>query len=60
MEVEKNQKFEKITKPISGYLVLIVLFVIIALIIYGVVVIQKPFVVVNNYNSIYYQSNYNK
>jgi len=46
MEVEKNQKFEKITKPISGYLVLIVLFVIIALIIYGVVVIQKPFVVV--------------
>jgi regulator of protease activity HflC (stomatin/prohibitin superfamily) len=46
MEVEKTQKFEKITKPISGYLVLIVLFVIIALIIYGVVVIQKPFVVV--------------
>ena len=44
MEAEKNQDFEKTTKPISGYLMLVVLFIVLASIVYGFVVIQQPFV----------------
>ena len=46
MEAEKNQDFEKTTKPISGYLMLFVLFLLIASIVYGFAVIQKPYVAV--------------
>lgn len=44
MEAKKSQDFERITKPISGYLMLLVLFVLIAFAVYGFAVIQKPFV----------------
>ena len=44
METEKNQELEKITKPISGYLMLLLFFALIAFTVYGFVVIQKPFV----------------
>jgi regulator of protease activity HflC (stomatin/prohibitin superfamily) len=46
MEAEKNQDLEKTTKPISGYIMLLVLFALIALAIYGFAVIQKPFVII--------------
>ena len=46
MEAEKNQDLEKTTKPISGYIMLLVLFTSIILAIYGFAVIQKPFVII--------------
>ncbi len=45
MDTGKNQDFEKTTKPISGYLMLLVLFALIAFTVYGFAVIQKPLVV---------------
>ncbi|MFK7775634.1 MAG: SPFH domain-containing protein [Saprospiraceae bacterium] len=45
MKTEMNQDFEKTTKPISGYLMLLVLLVLIASTVYGFAVIQKPIVV---------------
>ncbi len=45
MKTEMNQDFEKTTKPISGYIMLLVLFALIGCTVYGFAVIQKPIVV---------------
>lgn len=42
METEKVQDFEKTTKPISGYIMLVVLFTVIATIVYGIAIKQNP------------------
>ena len=45
MKTEMNQDFEKTTKPISGYIMLLVLFALIGCTVYGFAVIKKPIVV---------------
>ncbi|MFK8005847.1 MAG: SPFH domain-containing protein [Saprospiraceae bacterium] len=46
MEAEKNQDLEKTTKPISGYIMLLVFFALIAFTVYGFVVIKQPIIVI--------------
>jgi len=45
METEKSQDFERTIKPLNGYLMLLVFISLIAFLVYGFMVIKKPYVI---------------